>query len=322
MEYVDKYGFVSETKPKRSNLSFIKVNSRIEKWQKMLTQWEKYTTSKEKILKNRCRKGIPDVIRGRAWYMMSNTQKVKDYYPKNMYEDIKTSNLRSANMNDINKDLARTFPENVYFRFQGGQEALLNVLRAYSLLDTEVGYCQGMAYLVGVLLMFMDEENAFYLFVNIMYNFDMRGYFLNGMEKTYLSLYITNKLMKLYEPALWEHFNDVGFVSQIYATQWYVTIFTYSFQMETILRIWDCYLYEGPKILYRMSLGFMRFSKNHLKNLGIDLILRKVREIEETIDVEQWFKVSFNISLSRKRIKEIEKEYIEGPDEEFIQWRA
>ncbi len=40
-----------------------------------------------------------------------------------------------------------------------GQEALFNVMKAYSVHDREVGYCQGSAFIVGLLLMQVEESS-------------------------------------------------------------------------------------------------------------------------------------------------------------------
>lgn len=49
-----------------------------------------------------------------------------------------------------------------------GQEALYRVLKAYSIYDNEVGYCQGSNFIVGVVLMFLAEEESFWLLVALM----------------------------------------------------------------------------------------------------------------------------------------------------------
>ena len=55
----------------------------------------------------------------------------------------------------IRRDIARTYPEHEFFKEKDGlgQESLFNVMKAYSLHDREVGYCQGSAFIVGLLLM-------------------------------------------------------------------------------------------------------------------------------------------------------------------------
>lgn len=52
------------------------------------------------------------------------------------------------------------------------QEALFNVLMAYSALDPDVGYCQGMAYVTAVFLMHVGvdhEDEAFTLLTYVMF---------------------------------------------------------------------------------------------------------------------------------------------------------
>ncbi|KAG2482324.1 hypothetical protein HYH03_018746, partial [Edaphochlamys debaryana] len=61
----------------------------------------------------------------------------------------------------ILRDIHRTFPEHPYFSLDAGQQALFRVLKAYSLHDLEVAYCQGMAFMAGVLLMYVPDEMAF-----------------------------------------------------------------------------------------------------------------------------------------------------------------
>jgi hypothetical protein len=61
----------------------------------------------------------------------------------------------------IRRDIARTYPEHDFFKEKDGlgQESLFNVMKAYSLHDREVGYCQGSAFIVGLLL--MQVQNSF-----------------------------------------------------------------------------------------------------------------------------------------------------------------
>jgi len=54
----------------------------------------------------------------------------------------------------------RTFPSHPYFSTQlgPGQLSLFNLLKAYSLLDEEVGYCQGLSFIAGILLMHVSTQ--------------------------------------------------------------------------------------------------------------------------------------------------------------------
>ena len=72
----------------------------------------------------------------------------------------------------ISLDLDRTFYTHKMFMEKGGegQQALFNILAVYARLNPSVGYCQGMAYVVAVLLMVMPEEEAFWASVTMFEN--------------------------------------------------------------------------------------------------------------------------------------------------------
>ena len=55
----------------------------------------------------------------------------------------------------------RTFPSHSYFNSQlgAGQIALFNILKSFSLLDDEVGYCQGLSFVAGLILMHVSISN-------------------------------------------------------------------------------------------------------------------------------------------------------------------
>lgn len=59
--------------------------------------------------------------------------------------------------------IGRTFPTHAHFipRLGSGQISLFNMLTAYSQLDDEVGYCQGLSFVAGVLLMHVGVSHSF-----------------------------------------------------------------------------------------------------------------------------------------------------------------
>jgi hypothetical protein len=96
------------------------------------------------------RQGIPDAIRGTVWPMLNET--------KGSHEEagllyIKLLKTESVYEKAITRDIHRTFPYHPYFQSQQGQDALFNVVKAYSLYDEPLGYCQGLAFIAGPLLL-------------------------------------------------------------------------------------------------------------------------------------------------------------------------
>ncbi|XP_070086491.1 TBC1 domain family member 3K isoform X4 [Equus caballus] len=78
--------------------------------------------------------------------------------------------LFSQDIKQINQDVNRTFRNHIMFWNRDGikQQALFHVLAAYSVYNTEVGYCQGVSEVAAVLLMFLGEEDAFWALAQLM----------------------------------------------------------------------------------------------------------------------------------------------------------
>jgi ecotropic viral integration site 5 protein len=113
-------------------------------------------------LKEYIRKGIPLYLRPLAWQYLSSSnmtdlkEKFKDYLKKpSICEKI------------IRRDVDRTYPDQELFKNGNGQESLFNIMKAYSIYDQEVGYCQGSAFICGLLLLqvcifdFKEEKKKF-----------------------------------------------------------------------------------------------------------------------------------------------------------------
>lgn len=98
----------------------------------------------------------------------------------------------SASELDIIRDISRTFPSHVFFqqRHGPGQRSLYNVLKAYSVFDRDVGYVQGMGFLAGLLLLYMSEEDAFWLLVAL-----LKGAVHAPMEGLYLVTFLFHEFI-------------------------------------------------------------------------------------------------------------------------------
>lgn len=146
-------------------------------WATIVTDWDAAQKRKAPSVKELVRKGIPHHFRAIAWQLLCNAA---DTDKKQYAEYIKAT---SACERVIRRDIARTYPEHDFFKEKDGtgQEALFNVMKAYSLHDREVGYCQGSGFIVGMLLMQMPEEEAFAVLVQIMQQHRMRDMFKPSM---------------------------------------------------------------------------------------------------------------------------------------------
>ncbi|KNG85933.1 GTPase activating protein (Gyp5) [Aspergillus nomiae NRRL 13137] len=145
----------------------------------------------------------------------------------------------------IRRDLGARTSYSRYFVSQGNQEGLFGLCKAYALYDEAVGYAQGMNFIVMPLLFNMDEAEAFTLLVKLMNHYGLREMFIHDMPGLHRSLFLFERLLEDMEPALYCHLRRRGVHPQLYATQWFLTLFAYRFPLQLVLRIYDLILDEG-----------------------------------------------------------------------------
>lgn len=114
------------------------------------------------LTSNKVRSGIPAPLRGVVWVSMAGA---RDRAIEERFDEL--CGMQSPYENIINKDIGRSFPGVEMFRDPEGegQKMLARVLKCFSLYDDKIGYCQGLGFLVGPLLMQMGDKEAFCVLV-------------------------------------------------------------------------------------------------------------------------------------------------------------
>ena len=155
----------------------------------------------------------------------------------------------------ILRDIHRTFPAHEFFKDSGGvgQEALYRIAKAYSVYDSEIGYCQGQSFLIAALLLQMPEEQAFGVLVKVMHNLGLRDMFRENFEQLQLRLYQLDRLIENLMPDIWQHFTEHGIESHMYASQWFLTVFTAKFPLFLVFRVMDVFLMSGFDSIFQVS---------------------------------------------------------------------
>eukprot|EP00388_Colpodella_angusta_P007369 GDKJ01020904.1.p1 GENE.GDKJ01020904.1~~GDKJ01020904.1.p1 ORF type:complete len:447 (-),score=60.43 GDKJ01020904.1:55-1395(-) len=161
--------------------------------------------------------------------------------------------VNAAAWGAIKLDISRTYPSMNFFRNEG-QQQLFRVLRAYAFYDPEVGYVQGMNFLVACLLWHGTEEQAFWTLVAMMVNYDLRSMFLPGLPGLQKRAGVVEQLIAQNFPDLMQHLLDVGISAQLVSTDWLLTLFSYSVPLEPLAELWDLFFEEGWSAIYRIIL--------------------------------------------------------------------
>lgn len=171
----------------------------------------------------------------------------------------------------IKRDLGARTSYSKYLASAGLQDGLFGLCKAYALFDEAVGYAQGMNFIAMPLLFNMPEEEAFTLFVRLMSKYNLRSMFTAEMTGLHLHLYQFERLLEDFEPALYCHLHRRGVTPNLYATQWFLTLFAYRFPLQLVLRVYDLILSEGLSAILKFGIALMQKNAHTLleiKDMG------------------------------------------------------
>ncbi|XP_053907871.1 EVI5-like protein isoform X4 [Cuculus canorus] len=291
-----------------SNLSHLEEDTWI-LWGRIVNEWDEWRKKKEKLLKELIRKGIPHHFRAIVWQLLCSAT---DMPVKNQYSELLKMSSPCEKL--IRRDIARTYPEHEFFKGQDslGQEVLFNVMKAYSLVDREVGYCQGSAFIVGLLLMQMPEEEAFCVFVRLMQEYRLRELFKPSMAELGLCIYQFEYLLQEQLPELNIHFRSQSFLTSMYASSWFLTLFLTTFPLPVATRVFDIFMYEGLEIVFRVGMALLQFNQAELIQLdmeGMSQYFQKVIPHQFDSCPDKLILKAFQVKYNPKKMKRLEKEY-------------
>nr|CAD7392968.1 unnamed protein product [Timema cristinae] len=256
----DRYGFIHDNRlPQKADPHELRLRQvemeREKKWLKMLKAWGQMSTTEK--LRRRIYKGIPNSLRGQAWSQLLNIKTVKEAQ-EGKYEEMRQLAWRwSPEIRQIDLDVNRTYRDHIMFRERYGlkQQALFNVLGAYSVYNLDIGYCQGMSQIAALLLMYLNEEDAFWALSVLVADkrYTMHGFFIPGFPKLLRYQEHHDKIMNRFLPKLKKHLDKHGVDTGIYTLKWFFQCFLDRIPFRLTLRVWDVFLMEGERVLTGMA---------------------------------------------------------------------
>ncbi|TYH90053.1 hypothetical protein E1A91_A13G022700v1 [Gossypium mustelinum] len=231
-------------------------------------------------LKVLVRGGVPMALRGEIWqaFVGVRRRRVENYYQnllanetnsgnntnqKSYQSDGKGSATKSACgpekwKGQIEKDLPRTFPGHPALD-DDGRNALRRLLTAYARHNPSVGYCQAMNFFAAFLLLLMPEENAFWTLKGIIDEY-FDGYFSEEMIESQVDQLVFEELVRERFPKLVSHLDHLGVQVAWVTGPWFLSIFMNMLPWESVLRVWDVFLFEGNRVmLFRTALALIEF---------------------------------------------------------------
>ncbi|CAN9510424.1 unnamed protein product [Ophioblennius macclurei] len=290
-------------------------------WEKMLgTHGRAKVKFDSETIHDAVTQGVPRQHRGEIWKLLSEQYLLRQTVPSRPptkhapYKELLKQ--LTSQQHAILIDLGRTFPTHPYFQAQlgAGQLSLYNILKAYSLLDPEVGYCQGLSFIAGVLLLHMGEEDAFNMLKFLMYDVGLRKQYRPDMIILQIQMYQLSRLLHDYHRDLYSHLERQEIGPSLYATPWFLTAFASHFPLGFVARVFDMLFLQGSEVIFKVALSLLGshkplilqheslesivdFIKTTLPNLGLVQMEKTINQVCE-MDVSkqlQAYEVEYHV---------------------------
>ncbi|KAG2456600.1 TBCD4 protein, partial [Polypterus senegalus] len=256
--------------------------------------------------------GVPKNRRGEIWQFLAAQYRLRHRLPcKQQPPDISYKDLLkqlTAQQHAILVDLGRTFPTHQYFSTQlgAGQLSLFNLLKAYSLLDKEVGYCQGISFVAGVLLLHMSEHQAFEMLKFLMYDLGFRKQYKPDMISLQIQMYQLSRLLHDYHRDLYDHLEGNDITPSLYAAPWFLTLFASQFQLNFVARVF------GTEVILKIALSLLSSHESRIMECdGFESIVDFMKNTIPNLTVAHMEKIVaqvFEMDIS-KQLHAYEVEY-------------
>ncbi|XP_036742303.2 TBC1 domain family member 12 isoform X3 [Manis pentadactyla] len=253
--------------------------------------------------------GLPPSVRGKVWslavgnelnitpelyeiFLSRAKERWKSFSETSSENDTEGISVadREASLELIKLDISRTFPS-LYIFQKGGpyHDVLHSILGAYTCYRPDVGYVQGMSFIAAVLILNLEEADAFIAFANLLNKPCQLAFFRvdHSMMLKYFAtfeIFFEENLSKLFL-----HFKSYSLTPDIYLIDWIFTLYSKSLPLDLACRVWDVFCRDGEEFLFRTGLGILRLYEDILLQMDFIHIAQFLTKLPEDITSEKLF---------------------------------
>ncbi|XP_039927384.1 TBC1 domain family member 12 isoform X1 [Hirundo rustica] len=269
--------------------------------------------------------GLPPSVRGKVWslavgnelnitpelyeiFLSRAKERWKSFSETASENDIEDAGAsvadREASLELIKLDISRTFPSLYIFQKGGPYHDLLHsVLGAYTCYRPDVGYVQGMSFIAAVLILNLEEADAFIAFANLLNKPCQLAFFRvdHSMMLKYFAAFEVFFEENL--PKLFLHFKSYSLTPDIYLIDWIFTLYSKSLPLDLACRVWDVFCRDGEEFLFRTGLGILRLYEDILLQMDFIHIAQFLTKLPEDITSEKLFSCIAAIQMQNSNKK-------------------
>jgi hypothetical protein len=228
-------------------------------------------------------------------------------------EGSKSTNKKFSHVCDeINRDINRTFYTEKFVE-GNGKKMLIDILTALAFIRPEIGYCQGMNFIAGALINCIDnEEKCFWIFLSFIDNIEMNLLYLKNMPDYSIRVYQLNSFIKEYFPDLANHFKKNQINPDVFFSKWILTIFSNYLPFEVLYKVWDVFIFDKWKAIFKFSLMILNTMKDKL--IKMDLItfsqfIKDNKNNSDFINFDEFSKHYKDYKITNRQLNELREEF-------------
>lgn len=225
-------------------------------------------------------------LRARTWFARSHPPPNSESTYKSLVLASMRSSFMTTDMLQIEKDLLRTYPDEGYFSSVQGKGALYRCLSAYSVYESSIGYVQGMNFIMASLLWHASESDAFWIFVGLMEDYDLRDTYLPKLPGLSKHCQIIQILSFDFLPEVYRKLAELSINFEMFAAEWCFTLFGSVIPVGQMHHFMDNFLTSGWVYFYRFI-----------------IVLLECLE-EKLLKANDFFEALYSLKISRNSQKE------------------
>ena len=213
---------------------------------------------------------------------------------------------------EIKRDINRTFYTKKFVEGDG-KKMLLDILTALAFIRPEIGYCQGMNFIAGALINFIDdEERCFWIFLSFIDNIDMNNLYTKNMPDYSIRVYQLNYYIKEYFPELSIHFKKHQINPDVFFSKWILTIFSNYLPFDVLYKVWDVFIIDKWQAIFKFSLMILNSMKDKL--ITMDLItfskfIKDNRNNSSILNFDEFSKHYKEYIITNRQLNELREDF-------------
>ncbi|KAM9476791.1 TBC domain-containing protein kinase-like protein [Clarias gariepinus] len=249
-----------------------------------------YPYKKNQIWKE-ARVDIPPLLRGLAWAALLGVE--GDIQAK--YDSIDKDTPIPTDR-QIEVDIPRCHQYDELLSSPQGHIKFRRVLKAWVVSHPDLVYWQGLDSLCApfLYLNFNNEALAYAcmsaFIPKYLYNFFLKDN--SHVIQEYLTVF--SQMIAFHDPELSNHLNEIGFIPDLYAIPWFLTMFTHVFPLHKIFHLWDTLLLGNSSFPFCIGVAILQQLRDRLLANGFNECILLFSDLPE-IDIERCVRESINL---------------------------